>query len=80
MEGREDEIPDAKLPMDYRNHEPKPVFFGHYWLKGQPEITESNAACLSAGGGDDGSADTCCGMSAEASVTDFVTACRSCSA
>jgi hypothetical protein len=22
------------------------VFFGHYWLKDQPEITASNAACL----------------------------------
>jgi len=46
MEGREDEIPDAKLPRDYRYYEPKPVFFGHYWLKGRPEITASNAACL----------------------------------
>ena len=33
MDGREDEIPDSRLPKDYRYHEGKPVFFGHYWLK-----------------------------------------------
>ena len=33
MEGRENEIPDTMLPKDYRYHEGKPVFFGHYWLK-----------------------------------------------
>ena len=31
---------------DYRYHERKPVFFGHYWLKDRPEITAPNAACL----------------------------------
>ena len=46
MEGRESEIPDSKLPTDYAYHERKPVFFGHYWLKGQPLITAPNAACL----------------------------------
>jgi hypothetical protein len=46
MEGREDEIPDSQLPRDYRYHEGKPVFFGHYWLKDRPEITAPNAACL----------------------------------
>jgi Calcineurin-like phosphoesterase len=46
MEGREDDIPDSELPMDYRYHQGKPVFFGHYWLKGQPEMTAPNAACL----------------------------------
>jgi len=46
MEGREDKIPDSKLPTDYRYHEGKPVFFGHYWLKDRPEITAPNAACL----------------------------------
>lgn len=46
MEGWEDEIPDSKLPSDYRYHEGKPVFFGHYWLKDRPEITAPNATCL----------------------------------
>jgi len=46
MEGREDEIPDAELPRDYRYHGGKPVVFGHYWLKDRPGITAPNAACL----------------------------------
>jgi hypothetical protein len=46
MDGREDEIPDSTLPTDYRYRESKPVFFGHYWLRGQPEVTAPNAACL----------------------------------
>ena len=46
MEGRENELPDARLPSIYRYHGGKPVFFGHYWLKGRPEITAPNAACL----------------------------------
>ncbi len=46
MEGREHEIPDSCLPKDYRYQEAKPVFFGHYWLKGEPRITAPNAACL----------------------------------
>jgi Calcineurin-like phosphoesterase len=46
MDGQEDEIPDSKLPRDYRYHESKPVFFGHYWLKDNPGITAPNAACL----------------------------------
>ena len=35
-----------ELPTDYRYREGKPVFFGHYWLKGRPEITAPNAGCL----------------------------------
>jgi hypothetical protein len=46
MDGREDEIPDSRLPTDYRYHGGKPVFFGHYWLKDRPEITAPNAVCL----------------------------------
>jgi hypothetical protein len=46
MDGRVDEIPDSRLPTDFRYHEGKPVFFGHYWLKDRPEITAPNAACL----------------------------------
>jgi hypothetical protein len=46
MKGRENEIPDTILPKDYRYHEGKPVFFGHYWLEEEPIITAPNAACL----------------------------------
>jgi hypothetical protein len=46
MDGREDDIPVSRLPTDYRYHEGKPVFFGHYWLKGDPKIPAPNAACL----------------------------------
>jgi hypothetical protein len=46
MEERENEIPDTQLPRSYQYQGGKPVFFGHYWLKGRPEITAPNAACL----------------------------------
>lgn len=46
MEGREEELPDTKLPVDFSYRQAKPVFFGHYWLKGNPIITAPNAACL----------------------------------
>jgi hypothetical protein len=46
LEGREQELPDSKLPRDFRYFDSKPVFFGHYWLQGTPTITAPNAACL----------------------------------
>ena len=46
LEGRESELPDSILPRDFRYRENIPVFFGHYWLNGSPEITAPNAACL----------------------------------
>jgi hypothetical protein len=53
-----DELPDQPLPDGvafefYPEHE-KPVFFGHYWMSGMPEIEAPNALCLdySAGVGD----------------------------
>jgi hypothetical protein len=46
MDGREDELPDSGLPRDFRYIDNKPVFFGHYWLNGSPELTAPNAACL----------------------------------
>jgi hypothetical protein len=46
LDGREDELPDTELPRDFRYLEPKPVFFGHYWLNGPPAITAPNAVCL----------------------------------
>lgn len=29
----------------YQSHDP-PVFFGHYWLKGEPQLMTANACCL----------------------------------
>lgn len=46
LEGRENELPDSKLPIDYSYRDTKPVFFGHYWLKDAPKLTSLNAACL----------------------------------
>jgi len=46
LDGREDKLPDSELPRDFRYHDSKPVFFGHYWLNGSPAITAPNAACL----------------------------------
>ena len=46
LDGREDEPPNSELPRDFRYHDSKPVFFGHYWLNGSPAITAPNAACL----------------------------------
>jgi calcineurin-like phosphoesterase family protein len=46
LDGREDELPDSKLPRDFRYRESTPVFFGHYWLNGSPGLTAPNAACL----------------------------------
>ncbi|CAG5002089.1 Bis(5'-nucleosyl)-tetraphosphatase, symmetrical [Dyadobacter sp. CECT 9275] len=31
---------------DYYNHESKPVFFGHYWLRGTPVLIQQNLCCL----------------------------------
>jgi len=47
-----DQLPD--LPIDisvlpqtnYYNENQKPVFFGHYWLKGAPSLQKSNVCCL----------------------------------
>jgi len=32
--------------MDYYKENEKPVFFGHYWLKGKPKIFGDNICCL----------------------------------
>lgn len=53
-----EELPDRPLPdgvaFEYYPPDGKPVFFGHYWLSGLPEIEAPNALCLdySAGIGD----------------------------
>jgi diadenosine tetraphosphatase ApaH/serine/threonine PP2A family protein phosphatase len=46
MEDIQGDIPDTKLPVDFRYRESTPVFFGHYWMKRDPEITSPNAVCL----------------------------------
>ena len=38
MDGREDEIPDSKLPRDYRYHEGKPVFLAIIGSRTGPEL------------------------------------------
>lgn len=43
-----DELPDSPLPSHKRigySHA-TPVFFGHYWFSGIPEVLKHNAACL----------------------------------
>jgi hypothetical protein len=32
----------------------KPVFFGHYWMSGEPELQSANALCLDYSAGTDG--------------------------
>ena len=32
--------------FDYYKEDEKPVFFGHYWLKGQPSLYRGNICCL----------------------------------
>ncbi len=32
--------------LDYYKENEKPVFFGHYWLKGKPKIYRDNVCCL----------------------------------
>ncbi len=47
-EGAEDELPDLPVPEGvlpgYDNA--KPLFFGHYWLKGEPSPMSDHIACL----------------------------------
>lgn len=53
-----DDLPDAPLPgslmaQTYPVHE-RPVFFGHYWLSGDPVLQAPNALCLEYSAGKDG--------------------------
>ncbi len=44
------QIPDSPLPTnllaDIYPAGDKPVFFGHYWMSGEPELQSANALCL----------------------------------
>lgn len=53
-----DDLPDAPLPgtlmaQTYPARE-RPVFFGHYWLSGDPVLQSPNALCLDYSAGKDG--------------------------
>jgi hypothetical protein len=53
-----DDLPDAPLPaafvaQTYPLHA-RPVFFGHYWLDGDPVLQAPNALCLDYSAGNDG--------------------------
>lgn len=43
---RLDQLPDTKLPNDFRYLGSTPVLFGHYWTQGEPTVTCSTATCL----------------------------------
>jgi hypothetical protein len=52
------QLPDAPLPDDlltaiYPDGD-LPVFFGHYWMSGDPELQSANALCLDYSAGTDG--------------------------
>lgn len=46
MEGREADLPDDSIPMDYLYTEKVPLLFGHYWMKGEPKMLQPSASCL----------------------------------
>ena len=53
-----DDLPDVPLPgslmaQTYSAHA-LPVFFGHYWLSGDPVLQAANALCLDYSAGKDG--------------------------
>ena len=52
------DLPDAPLPTEAADmiypKTDKPVFFGHYWLKGPPPLEAPNALCLDCSAGTDG--------------------------
>ena len=44
-----EELSNDKIPENIEHYsypDAKPVFFGHYWLKGSPSIESNNAVCL----------------------------------
>ena len=46
MEDRAEQLPDTRLPVDFRYADATPVLFGHYWMETEPMITNPAAACL----------------------------------
>ncbi|TDQ33371.1 metallophosphoesterase [Zeaxanthinibacter enoshimensis] len=47
---KDDQLPEIVIEhnngLDYYSENEKPVFFGHYWLKGTPELQKMNVCCL----------------------------------
>ncbi|MDW9478582.1 hypothetical protein GOB57_07685 [Sinorhizobium meliloti] len=37
---------DATSTVSFQDADQRPVFFGHYWLKGEPRLLSERAACL----------------------------------
>ena len=54
-----DKLPSSPLPKNVLDsvylQTAKPVFFGHYWLTGEPVLQAPNALCLDYSAGGDGS-------------------------
>ena len=46
LDDRLEELPDVKLPTDFRYPESTPVLFGHYWMQGEPTIMNTAAVAL----------------------------------
>lgn len=46
-------LPEAPLPAGHRpvHDDAKPVFLGHYWLTGTPQVLSPKAACLDCSAG-----------------------------
>ncbi len=40
------DLPDERLKRDFRYWDGKPVFFGHYWMTGEPVLSSECAACV----------------------------------
>ena len=57
------ELPVTRPPTDLITHvyptDAKPVFFGHYWLTGEPVVQASNAVCLDYSAGKEGPLVSC---------------------
>ena len=43
---RLEELPDDEITTEFQYLDKTPVFFGHYWMPGEPMITHSTATCL----------------------------------
>ncbi|WP_244828772.1 metallophosphoesterase [Caballeronia sp. TF1N1] len=50
------QLPDSDIPAEARIDYPteKPIFVGHYWMTGKPEVLSPNVACVDYSAGKDG--------------------------
>jgi hypothetical protein len=46
IDDRLEELPDDEITTEFQYLDKTPVFFGHYWMPGEPMITHSKATCL----------------------------------